>query len=253
MRGLRLAVSFMTRIPAHDHDGDKTPLEAAPAWFGVTGALIGLMIAGVYALAFRLMPSPLAALLAVGGGVWLTRALHEDGLADTTDALGSAASGQAGIEVMSDPRVGAFGAIVLVFSVLWRVLAVATLTPVQATVSLVAAHSLSRSSLVTLMSWTAVAKPDGLAASVAGETGKTAAVTAGLSAVMISLLLAGLWAIPAVVGVTAVSAGVARLASRRFGGITGDVLGACQQLGEMVVLGVVVTAAWGGWVPWWVR
>ncbi|HEX9847764.1 MAG TPA: adenosylcobinamide-GDP ribazoletransferase [Acidimicrobiia bacterium] len=251
MRGFRLAVSFLTRIPAHDHDGEETPLGAAPAWFGVTGGLIGLMIAGVYALAFRFMPSLLASLMAVGGGVWLTRALHEDGLADTADALGSGASGQAGIEVMSDPRVGAFGAIALVFSVIWRVLAVATLSPVQAVAGLVVAHALSRSSLVALMTTVSSAKPEGMAASVAIGRARGASIAAGLSGLVISGSLGGFWVLFAVIGVVGVLLGVGRVASRRFGGITGDVLGAGQQLGEMVVLGVVAAAAWRGWVPWW--
>jgi adenosylcobinamide-GDP ribazoletransferase len=68
---------------------------------------------------------------------------------------------------------------------------------------------------------------------------------------VISGSLGGFWVLFAVIGVVGVLLGVGRVASRRFGGITGDVLGAGQQLGEMVVLGVVAAAAWRGWVPWW--
>jgi adenosylcobinamide-GDP ribazoletransferase len=42
-----------------------------------------------------------------------------------------------------------------------------------------------------------------------------------------------------------------RTALRRLGGVTGDVLGACEQISEMLVLAIVAGAAWRGWIPWW--
>ncbi len=73
-----------------------------------------------------------------------------------------------------------------------------------------------------------------------------------LSGLGISLLVAGWWVGPAVILVAFIVVALRKIGITRFGGITGDTLGACEQLGEMGVLVVVAAAAWGGWDPWWV-
>lgn len=74
-----------------------------------------------------------------------------------------------------------------------------------------------------------------------------------LSGLAISLLSGGRWVVGLSVAVVAlVVVTLRRIATRRIGGITGDILGACEQLGEMGVLAVVAAATWRGWDPWWV-
>src|SRR5205085_1363493 len=88
VRGLRTAVAFLTRIPVCAGGAvGPADLGRSVPFIPVVGALIGLVVAGVDIGARTILPSFVAAVLAIGAGVVLTGALHEDGLGDTADAL----------------------------------------------------------------------------------------------------------------------------------------------------------------------
>ena len=112
------ALAFFTRLPLRPQT--QRPLAANLAGFAPAGALIGLnvglILAGFGGLG---MPGLLAALLAIGAGLILTGALHEDGLADCADALGRA-DRNAALEIMRDSRLGSFGGLALILSVALR-------------------------------------------------------------------------------------------------------------------------------------
>lgn len=248
MRGLRQAVAFLTRVSMSEAGG----VDRAVPWFPFVGALIGLAVAGVYAVLYLWVPSLLGAVVAVGLGVLLTGALHEDGLADSFDALGSGASGDDAHRIMQDSRLGTYGTLALVFSSLWRIFAVASLTRPEALAGLVMAHTLGRTGAVSLMARAPAARAVGLGSSgiaAASGRGAWAAILSGLG---LSLLVAGWWAGPAVILVAFTVVALRKIGNTRFGGVTGDTLGACEQLGELGVLAVVAAAAWNGWDPWWI-
>lgn len=249
MSGLREALGFLTRIPV---SAEGPPGRAAVPWFPVVGAAVGAFVGGVYAAAYQIMPSPLAALAAVVSGVLVTGAFHEDGFADTADALGSRRTGESGIEVMRDSRLGTYGSIAIVVSILWRVLAIGAMDPIAALVGLVMAHTLGRATSVTLMATTTAARQEGLGrVGVLGVTGPGAAIgiTTGL---FVSGLAGGWWLGPAVVVASVCLLWLRGITISRFSGITGDVLGAGEQLSELAVLTVVAVVTWGGSDVWWV-
>jgi adenosylcobinamide-GDP ribazoletransferase len=249
LSGLAGAISFLTRVSVGKGARD---LSGAARWFPWVGAFIGLFLAGIYSIAYRWMPSPLAAVMAVAAGVLLTGALHEDGFADTSDAIGSGAKGEEALRILRDSNVGTYGAVAVTISVLWRVFALASMTPVWALGGLVLAHTVGRAAAVLL---TAIARParrDGLGRSAALEISGLDAVVVTVSALAIGGLAGGVWAIP-VIALSALSVWWwRRVAIRRIGGITGDVLGACEQVVEMLTLATIAVATWGGSSPWWV-
>lgn len=248
MTGLVQALALLTRIRVPS--GATFPGGGA-GWFPVVGALIGLVIAGIYALLYGWVPSLLGGVVAVSAGVWLTGALHEDGLADTLDALGSGAVASDALEIMRDSRLGAYGTLGLTVSVLWRVTAVASLTPVAAVAGLVAAHSLARVGAVVLMATTIPARPDGLGRSWSSGLSIREVSVAAVGGLIVGLIALGRW-VTALIALTGlVVLGVRWVARRRIGGVTGDVLGASEQLSEMLALGFVSALAWHGWSPWW--
>ncbi len=224
---MRLAFQFLTVLPT---GRPKARPLGETAWcFPLVGLAVGAGVAGVFAAVQAVgVPALLAGFLAVAAGVAVTGALHEDGLADTADALGIRERRQA-LEVMRDPRTGAFGAVALALTVPMRALALAVAGPAAA----LAAHALSRAAMAGAMAWTPQARGEGLAAD-AGEVRPMAAllVAAGIG------LLVGWPAIPAAV---LAAGGAAWLATRRFGGHTGDTLGAVQQVTELAVLVVLAS------------
>ena len=86
MTGFAAAVQFLTRVPIRLRAAPD--LSTAVPWFPVVGALIGAVVGGVAAGLMEIVPPTIAAGVAVLGGVALTGAFHEDGLADLADAMG---------------------------------------------------------------------------------------------------------------------------------------------------------------------
>ena len=126
MRGLRLALQFLTRIPVPGvADFSPLDLSRSATWFPVVGLVVGALVAVVaFALGHR---SPaLGAVVGVLAWVWLTGAMHLDGLADLSDALGAShRDPQRFLAVLADPHVGTFGIVSIVLVLMLKVAALA--------------------------------------------------------------------------------------------------------------------------------
>ncbi len=253
MRRLSVAASFLTRLRLTAAVEDATELPMAIPWFPVIGGLLGLALAGVYAGTRLVLPSFLAAGVAVGAGVLMTGALHEDGLADAADALGGGSTGQDVLRILKDPGHGTYGVLAVVLTVLMRVGAVASLDGWTALATLPAAHALSRAASVGVLGWAKPAATQGLGAVFSAGVTKRRALGAGAVGLLIGLVSLGLWGLPAALLAGLGAGAVAWLGSRKLGGVTGDFLGAAQQAGEVLVLllGAAATAKGWPWMPWW--
>jgi len=246
VKGLLGAVTFLTRVPVGGRVREAGELAGSVPWFPVVGAGVGLAEAGVYAGARVLLPPLVAAGLAVVAGILLTGAFHEDGLGDTADAFAGGFDRDSTVRILKDPRLGTFGVLAVAASLLLRVAAVAALAPGAALAALPAAGALSRAAAVAAMAATPAAAGTGLGASHVHALSRPRALAgaaAGLVAAVALLGVAALWA-AAAAGLAAALLG--RLAVRRLGGVTGDILGAIQQVGEVLVLLAAVAAVSAG-------
>jgi adenosylcobinamide-GDP ribazoletransferase len=239
---LAASVAFCTRLPlanlAQVAEGDI----ARASWaMPVAGALVGAVAALVYAIAMSLaLPPTVAATLAIAAGMALTGAMHEDGLADTADAMGGTSRDRK-LEIMYDSRLGTYGASALVLSILLRWAALASLArPAAVALALIAAHTAARATLPAVMAVVPPARSDGLAASFGAPPREVAAVAALIGALALVLCLGFAPGLLAVGLLGAASVAVARLSLNAIGGQTGDVLGALEQAGELLVLLVAV-------------
>ena len=242
------AVQFLTRVPVRRDTAADT--SSVVVWFPVVGALVGAAAGGVAAGLGELVPAAVAAVMAVLTGVVITGAFHEDGLADTADAIAGGWTLERRLEILKDPRHGTYGVAALCASIVLRVVAVASLSPAAAFGGLVAAHTLGRGAAVATMGVVPVARRDGLGAEFARSVGAGRAATAAVVAVAIAALASGWWLGPLALAAAVGAATVAVLARRAFGGITGDVLGAVEQVAECLVL-VVVTGLAARSDVWW--
>jgi adenosylcobinamide-GDP ribazoletransferase len=238
---LALGLVFLTRVPIRLKGALPDDAVAQAAWsFPVAGALVGLIGALVAVAADALgLPPTASALLALAATMATTGALHEDGLADTADGLGGGRTRERKLEIMKDSRIGSYGVLALIVGVGLRVTALGYLVQdsrLHLVGGLVAAHAGSRALLPLLMRALPPVRPGGLAASV-GVPSSLASILAlvfGTAAVFWGLgdRLGLLGFVAAALGMVAVGA----LARRQLGGYTGDVLGAAQQVGEIVLL-----------------
>jgi adenosylcobinamide-GDP ribazoletransferase len=247
VNGFLGAVSFLTRVPTGTGARRPEELAASVPWFPVVGAGVGLAVAAVYAGAGQLLPPLPAASLAVVAGICLTGAFHEDGLGDTADAFGGHHDRDGTVRILKDPRLGTFGVLAVAASLLLRAGAVAALAPAAALAALPAAHALSRAAAVAAMTALPAAGDTGLGASYALALSRRRALAGAAAGLGIALALLGLPALVAAAAAALATLALGRLATRRVGGVTGDVLGAVQQLGEILVLLVAAAATTGNW------
>ncbi|HEX9776179.1 MAG TPA: adenosylcobinamide-GDP ribazoletransferase [Actinomycetota bacterium] len=232
MGGFLGAVSLLTRVPTRA--GEDTA--RATVWIPVVGALVGLAVAGVFVALDLLLSSLVAALLAIAAGVLLTGALHEDGLADVADAFGAGADRGRTLEIMKDPRHGTYGVLALVLSIGVRAAALAALSPRNAMVALPVAHALARAGSVALMWALPPAGAGGIGSAYALAATRSRAAVAGGIGVAVACAAGLRWAAVAAAVTVLAAAVVARLARKKIGGQTGDVLGAAEQLAEVGIL-----------------
>lgn len=243
---------FATRLPLpslarEEADPVVSADRFAPA-FAVSGLVVGLIGWLVGALLFWLGASAtMAAIVCVGSMVWVTGALHEDGLADCADGMGGGRTRERKLEIMRDPRIGTYGVLALVLSVGARVAVLSVLFsagPWIAFGAIMASQSLSRGFAMLISSQLDQARPDGAAARL-GRPSLLAAALAllvgtafgGAALVATQSIADGLVALLSlfVVGLL-VSILVTKSARSLLGGQTGDVLGANQQAADLAGL-----------------
>jgi adenosylcobinamide-GDP ribazoletransferase len=200
--------------------------------------LVGLAGAFVYKVASRLgLPANLTALLALATTALITGALHEDGLADTADGLGGGRTRERKLEIMRDSRIGSYGvcALILSFGLRWTALA-AIANPWAVMLALCAAHAAARAGLPAFMSLVPPARRDGLAAGAGVPPGHSVAIAFAVGTLALALTLGPAKALVGLVLLSVAGLILARLAIRQIGGQTGDILGALEQVGEILIL-----------------
>jgi adenosylcobinamide-GDP ribazoletransferase len=236
---LRAAVGFLTRLPVPAPA--QPSLSGAAVWFPVVGLFVGGIAAGVRALADLALPPLPSTLLAIAVATVVTGALHEDGLADVADAIGAHVDRARRLEILRDPRVGAFGALALVLAVALVAASVAALDTQRAAATFAVAHLLARWAMLPVSRALPPARP-GLGSLLrAGTPGLAIASTFAIAA---TLAVAGpAPGAAALAAATFSAAAAALILSRAFGGVTGDGYGATAKLAEVAVC-VTLCAVW---------
>jgi adenosylcobinamide-GDP ribazoletransferase len=254
------SIHFLTRLPLRRHDAAAPSGTAdAPgtagavgtavasaganlaqaAWaFPFAGFVVGLIGAIVYLVADRLVLfSWPAAALAVAATILVTGALHEDGLADTADGFGGGDTRERKLAIMRDARIGTYGVCALIIALVIRIAALAGLTePSLVATALIAAHVGARAVVPFAMYLLPAARTDGLAFTAGVPSGVSVAIAAALGFLALLLCLGLAHALIALVVLAVAVALFAWLTMRQIGGQTGDMLGAVEQVSEIVIL-----------------
>jgi adenosylcobinamide-GDP ribazoletransferase len=232
------SIHFLTRLPLPRHEGAGTSLAQAAWAFPLAGFVVGLVGALAYLIADRLVLfSWPAAALALAATMLITGALHEDGLADTADGFGGGDTRERKLAIMRDSRIGTYGVCALIISLLIRADAIASLTePVLVAPALIAAHVGARAVLPLVMFVVPAARADGLAFTAGVPSGVSVAIAVVLGFLALLLCLGLGHALVALLALAIAAALLCWLAMRQIGGQTGDVLGAVEQVSEIVIL-----------------
>jgi adenosylcobinamide-GDP ribazoletransferase len=227
---MRLALSWLTVLPVRVGEVDARAARRAIAFAPFVGLLLGAAVVGLLLVE---LPDLVAGFLVVGFLALATRGMHLDGLADTADGLGCYGPPERALAVMKDGGAGPFAVVALVV-VLG---AEAAAFPAVQWGAVVLALTAGRAAFVLCcVRGVPAARPEGLGALVAGSqpVWVAAAWWAGLA-------VAGFFVHPwhgpvAVVLAAALVLLLVRHTRERFGGITGDVLGAACETATLTVL-----------------
>lgn len=236
LRQFLLAVQFLTRLPVPSRLAtNEEELGRAAAFFPLVGVIVGGSTAGLYLLALRVASVPVTVLIALVFAALITSGFHEDGLADTFDGLGGGWTKERALEIMRDSRIGTYGALALIFLVLGKFIVLTELGSVQVWRWLIVAHVAARWTVLPLCRWLPYARPEGQGKLVAKQITISALIIGSLTFLLILLLFPWRTALIALAVTIAVTLISGLYYKRRLGGITGDCLGATNQLTELLL------------------
>ena len=230
------AFQFLTRLPLPRLPFDEGSLSRAAGFFPLVGLVLGLAAAGVSYVLVPHLGRVTAAKLVVVFLVVITGALHEDGLADAADGFGGGWGREQVLSIMRDSRIGSYGAIALVLTLLLRVGLLAEIPVNRWLPCIVSAHVLCRWTTLPLsVVLNAARSDDGQGARIAQKISRGSLLFGSLfsCAICVYFLHGVFWA--PVLAACAVTLATGLYYKHRIGGVTGDCFGLTNQLTEIAI------------------
>ena len=233
-----IALQFLTIIPVRIKDkfGEKE-LSRSMLFFPIVGLLLGLALAGIRHVTSLILPPQATSAIVIMALSGLTGGLHLDGLADTADALFSSRNKKEKLRIMKKSDIGAMGASAIVLTLILKVALVGSIPVAAAFKTLILFPAAGRCGLLLPARIFKYAREEGGTGeafvsnlswpTVVPATIATGAIAAGL------MQAPGACALAAAL-IAAVSAG--GVIALKIGGMTGDTLGAINEIGEIVFL-----------------
>lgn len=265
MKSMILALQLLTRLPIPVRiDADMKLYARAQVFYPLCGLVVGLLSFLAWRLGVFVSDGSylVAALLAALAMALTTGALHLDGLSDSADGLLSSREPERMLEIMKDSRMGVMGAMALVFDIVARLVFVSQMGE-AAWLALLAAPIAAKSA-VSAAAWSSpYARKEGLGQSITEYTKLSGVLanigvalacvavvfTAPIYVIHVRMAFAGIlgsdwrfvpstlgWAClasPLVAGLLGFA--LARLVTKRLGGVTGDIYGAVNEIVELLI------------------
>ena len=235
MKFFSLAISFLTILPVRMKgqilSGD---LGRSSAWFPLIGLFLGGLMTGLFFVVSFAFPPLLASALTVAAWIGITGSLHLDGLADCCDGMFHPSNPERRLEIMKDPRLGSFGVIGLILSIIIKVVCVYSLSSGTYWIAIPLAMSTAR----WLLLWAGkqkMARSTGMGADFASGITLKSIIPAFIVIIVVTIF-AGWQGALIVFAAHCAAWLVFRTAIKQLGGLTGDVFGLIVEITENIVL-----------------
>ncbi|PIZ16199.1 adenosylcobinamide-GDP ribazoletransferase [Candidatus Desantisbacteria bacterium CG_4_10_14_0_8_um_filter_39_17] len=243
MKRFLIALQFLTIIPVKVKDVDEKDSAKSAAFFPVVGIVIGILLVLFYAVLSQLMPAMPADVFVIIFWIFITGVLHLDGLADTMDGFYASTQKEKILKVMEDTSTGAKGVAALIILLLFKFALLSNIEGAAKIYSLILAPTISRYSMFIAIASSSPARKEGMGKLFIGKTGLAELIFSSIIMVLICLTS---WFLPLgqikMLGFIAVAVAViitltfVRYCNYKIGGMTGDTLGALNEIVEVAVL-----------------
>ncbi|EPY2274298.1 adenosylcobinamide-GDP ribazoletransferase [Clostridium sporogenes] len=233
-----LMIQFFTRIPVNKNlQCEKENFRRGAFFLPVVASIIGGMEFLIYLGLKNFLPPNVIIVLLLLFTAMITGGLHMDGLADTCDGFFSLRDKQRIIEIMKDSRIGSYGTIALIIDLLLKYQLLYSLVLKGYSIAIVLVPIIGRISILFLCLSKRTAKKNGSGNIFIGNMSKTIIFSITIIVLMISTYFLGLKAtITPFIGVLLITYLLYLLCLNKINGLTGDTLGACNELGEITYL-----------------
>ncbi len=236
MEELLFAFQFLTRLPISGIPYGPDSLARSAKFFPVVGLVVGLCASLLQRILMLHLNRALVALLVLTFLVLITGGLHEDAVADAVDAFGGGWNREQVLIILKDSRIGSFGALALVITILARFLLLSILPLNRFTAFAVSAHVLCRWTTLPLSYFLHSAREsEGQGARIAQKISSASLFIGTLLSfsIVIYLMRREFWIpLTAAIVITSLSG---LYYFRRIGGVTGDCFGTTNQLTEIAI------------------
>jgi len=238
MKNFVLMLQFFTRLPININlEVKEEDFPKGIIYFPLVGLVIGLINAIAYSLFSMVFSNLLSIIFITLVNVLITGALHLDGLADTCDGIFSARKKERMLEIMKDSRLGTNGAIAICFDLFLRIAIISSIPKEYILVAIVVSNVISRTMLVLLCFISKYARPEGGMGNLfIGKISKKNLVITLVLGLIISILLFNYRGVLLIAITSLFILLFNRYITSKIGGITGDILGAANELVELLVL-----------------
>jgi adenosylcobinamide-GDP ribazoletransferase len=243
LRTFLFAWQFLTAIPLSrsTHDAKPEELAASMSWYPFVGCLLGALLVAADLLLGRVFSAQVTSMILMLVLILLTRGLHQDGLADMVDGLAGGRTAQARLAIMKDAHIGAIGATGLFVALGLRYAGLNAMPAGEHIALLIGMLVVGRWAMVVGAFHVTYARSEGglaqpFLAHLSWQHVWLATLTAGIA---LTLLL-GPWSAMCCL---IIGTAVVRLSTvwfhRMFGGVTGDLLGATNEVAEILFILIV--------------
>ena len=238
LKGFLLAFQFLTKFTLK-RDMAATPQEVGQSgvWFPVVGLVLGLMLVVLNMLLSPWLPNIIVNIILILSLIAFSGALHLDGLVDLVDGLYAGNTPQEVLEVMGDTKVGSMGVIALFGLILLKTLSLNALDPQYKNAALVIMPVLARwGMLYATAKYDYARQETGTGQVFTQENGLPQFMRASIFPVLLTLWLLKLTGVWLMILVFFSTMGLGITISKRIGGMTGDSLGAINEITEALIL-----------------
>ena len=243
LRTFLFAWQFLTAVPLSrsTHDAKPEELAASMSWYPLVGCLLGALLVAADLLLTHVFSTQVTSVLLMLLLIGITRGLHQDGLADMVDGLVGGRTAQARLAIMRDGRVGAIGATGLFLALGLRFAGLNAMPAGEHLALLFGMPVVGRWAMVVGAFHVTYARSEGgLAQPFLAHLSWWHLCVATVTAGLVLTLLLGPWA---ALCCLLIGTALVRLSTvwfhRMFGGVTGDLLGATNEVAEILFIVIV--------------